>query len=203
MSLNLSWIEFIYWSSTIVGGVFFVLRTVMMVAGFAGGDADLDGDMGADTHLDGDLDGNPDGGSHHDADASFKMLTVQGLTAFFLMFGLVGLATLYAAWPVVLTMLAGTAAGAFTMWVIAQVFRGMGRLQMEGNIHIENAVGQEGRVYLTIQPKAGGQVQVAVQGALKIFDAVAVDGRRIATGEKVRVVGVSDANTLKVERMEG
>ncbi|MBI3157967.1 MAG: hypothetical protein HYZ26_00015 [Chloroflexi bacterium] len=205
MGLSLSWIEFIYWASTIVGGVFFVLRTVAMVIGFGGGDG-LDGDFDADFggDMDGGLGGHDAGGngSHHDADASFKMLSVQGLTAFFLMFGLVGLATLYADWPLFLTMLAGTAAGAFTVWVIAQVFRGMGRLQSEGNIHIQNAIGQEGSVYLTIQPRASGQVQVTVQGALKIFDAVTVDGKRIATGEKVRVVGVSDEKTLKVERVE-
>lgn len=198
MNLELTWIEFIYWASTIVGGVFFVLRTAMMVMGFAGGETELEGDFDADL-MDPDA-GGPGNVHHEDADASFKMLSVQGLTAFFLMFGLVGLATYYAGLHVFLTMLAGTAAGLVTMYVIAQVFRMMGRLQSEGNIHIENAVGQMGEVYLTIQPKASGQVRVAVQGSLKIFDAVATDGKKIATGEKVRVVGVQDSSTLKVEK---
>ncbi|TAK14009.1 MAG: hypothetical protein EPO32_03535 [Anaerolineae bacterium] len=199
MNLELTWIEFIYWASTIVGGGFFILRTVMMVMGFAGGDTDLDGDL--DMTMDADPDASGPGHVHHeDADASFKVLSVQGLTAFFLMFGLVGLATLSAGMHVLLTMMAGTAAGLVTMYVIAQVFRIMGRLQSEGNIHIENAVGQIGDVYLTIQPKSSGQVRVTVQGSLKIFDAVAADGKKIATGEKIRVVGIQDSKTLKVEK---
>lgn len=192
MSLSMSWIEFIYWASTIIGGVFFVLRTAMMVVGFGAEGLEAEADLDADI-----LD---DVGNPGDPDMAFKMLSSQGLTAFFLMFGLVGLATLSAEWPLVLTIFSGAVAGIFTVWVIGQVFRGMLFLRSEGNLRIENAIGQEGEVYLTIQPKSSGQVQVTVQGALKIFDAVAADGKRIATGEKIRVVAVVDSQTLKVEK---
>lgn len=194
MALSMSWLEFVYWACTILGGVFFVLRTVLMVMGF--GAEGLEGELDAD--LDADI---LDDGHTGEAEGAFKLLSAQGLTAFFLMFGLVGLATLRAGWPVLLTILSGLAAGAFTVWVISQVFRGMTRLQSEGNIRLENAIGQDGEVYLTIQPKTGGQVQVAVQGSLKVLDAIAADGKKIATGEKVRVVGLADAKTLKVEKI--
>jgi hypothetical protein len=56
-------------------------------------------------------------------------------------------------------------------------------------------------VYLGIPPKGSGQVQVPVQGALKIFDAVSKEGKNIKTGKKVRVTGTVDNKTLIVEEI--
>ena len=40
------------------------------------------------------------------------------------------------------------------------------------------------------------------QGSLKIFDAVSKNGKKIATGEKIKVVDVVDTDTLVVEKFE-
>jgi hypothetical protein len=53
---------------------------------------------------------------------------------------------------------------------------------------------------LTIPNNGTGQVKIIAQGSLKIFDAVSNHEGVIATGEKVRVVGVAAGNTLIVEK---
>lgn len=180
---GLSWIEVIYWASAIVGGTLLLLR--MLLLAFGGGDfgEDVDGDVSLDE------------------DVGFKFMSLQGLTSFFMMFGLVGLTMLKADLPVLLTVIGGVAAGAVTVGVIGLIFSQMKRLQTEGTINIRNTIGNEGSVYLTIPKNGTGQVQVIVQGSLKIFDASSKSKTAIATGEKVRVVDVSGGNTLIVEKI--
>lgn len=189
---GLTWIEIIYWASTIIGGTLFILRLIIL---FVGGDIS---DQGADSALDaaGDVVSVGEG----DADLSFKLLSVQGLTSFFMMFGLVGLALLKADVPDLLTVVGGMLAGLVTVAITGLIFTQMKRLQMEGTINIQNTVGTAGSVYLTIPKNGTGQVQIIAQGSLKIFDAVSSNKSMIATGEKIHVVGVAGGNTLVVEK---
>jgi membrane protein implicated in regulation of membrane protease activity len=138
--------------------------------------------------------------THADTYASFKLLSMQGLTAFFMMFGLVGLALLRANLAVILTVAGAAAAGMFTVWVITMIFSQMGRLQSEGTLNVQNAIGETGSVYLAIPVQGSGQVRVTVQGALRILDAISPEDEKIETGAKVRVTGVVDSHTLIVER---
>lgn len=192
---GLSLIEIIYWVSTIIGGTLFILRTLMMFAGSGFSDDAFDSAMDSDIHFDG---GDSD---HHHADSSFKLLSLQGLTAFFMMFGLVGLALLRAGLPSLLTVAGGAIAGTVTVWIIGAIFTQMKRLQSDGNIHIQNTIGTEGVVYLTIPKNGTGQVQIVAQGALKVFDAVSNNKTPLSTGVKVRVTKVTTDNTLIVEKI--
>lgn len=189
---GLTWIEIIYWASTIIGGTLFILRLIIL---FAGGDL---GEQGADSSLD--AGGDVLSGNQVDADVSFQLLSVQGLTSFFMMFGLVGLALLKAGLPVLVTVIGGMVAGLVTVAVTGLIFTQMRRLQTEGTINIQNTIGTDGSVYLTIPKNGTGQVQIIAQGSLKIFDAVSRNRNMIATGEKVQVVGVAGGNTLIVEK---
>jgi membrane protein implicated in regulation of membrane protease activity len=181
---GLNWIEVIYWVSAVVGGTLLLLRMLLLIFG--------GGDFGDDV----------DGGGALDGDVGFKFLSLQGLTSFFMMFGLVGLAMLRANLPVFLTVVGGMAAGAATVVVTGLIFSQMKRLQTDGTINIRNTIGSEGSVYLTIPRNGTGQVQVIVQGSLKIFDASSKGKTAISTGEKVRVVDVAGGNTLVVEKIK-
>jgi len=225
---NLSWIELIYWAATIIGGTLFLLRTILFLVGGGLGDHDYDTGMADAIHMDAAADGlhsdgmvdtnfdaslddihpdiHPDGlelSEIHPAetDISFQLLSMQGLTAFFMMFGLVGLALYKASLFVPLTVVGAVLGGLFTVWVIGILFSQMARLQSDGTIEIGNAVGQTGSVYLGIPAKGTGQVQVTIQGALKIVDAITADGQKIRTGENVKVSGIRDAKTLIVEKI--
>ncbi|MBN1119557.1 MAG: NfeD family protein [Anaerolineae bacterium] len=229
---NMTWIELLLWASTIIGGTLFILRTIMMVVGvgfhhgdvdssFAGdfhGDVDssfhgdFHGDIGSDIHADihdvhdvHDIDADhhvDHGDTEGDSDISFRLLSLQGLTAFFMMFGLVGLALLKAKVNLFLILAGGGLAGYFTVHLLSLIFSQAMRLQSDGTLNIQNAVGQTGSVYLTIPAQGTGQVQVTVQGARRIIDARSKGEQVIKTGEKIRVTGVLGSSTLEVERIE-
>ena len=91
----------------LISSALFLVQLVMMLIGgdhadvdaqmdvdVAGMDADLDMDL--DVHGDVDMDGSLDAGQpeavHADSDVAFKVVSVQGLMAFFMMLGWVGLA---------------------------------------------------------------------------------------------------------------
>jgi membrane protein implicated in regulation of membrane protease activity len=202
---DMLWIEIIYWAATIIGGTLFILRVIMMLIGGGFGDGDVDvphdlpHDIPHDVHLDGDMHADVSG-DHPSANISFKLLSVQGLTSFFMMFGLVGLALLKSNLPILVTVIGATLAGLVTVAVTGLIFSQMNRLQTEGTIRIQNTIGTEGTVYLTIPREGTGQVQVIVQGSLKIFDAVSKEKKMIATGERVQVAGVASGNILIVEK---
>jgi hypothetical protein len=191
---GLTWIEIIYWAATIIGGTLFVLRVIMM---FVGGDFS---DDAVDSALD--TGGDALSGHHAGGDISFKLISVQGLTSFFMMFGLVGLALLKANLPILLTVIGGMLAGLATVAITGLIFTQMKRLQSEGTINIQNTIGKEGSVYLTVPKNGTGQVQIIVQGSLKIFDAVSNNKNTIATGERIHVIGVTSGNTLIVEKIK-
>ncbi len=179
---SLTRVEQIYAGCAVFGAALFLLRTVLLVAGH--GEAGADGDAGD---------------VHEDADASFKVLSLQGLTAFFMMFGLASLAlSRQGGWGPVWPVVGGLAAGLFTVWVIARIFTGMKKLQSDGTLRLEQAVGQEGEVYLPVAPGKSGQVRVTVQGQLRVLSA-ATDGAVLETGTRIRVVRVTGGNLLWVE----
>lgn len=204
---NLTWIEAIFWGATIIGGTFFVLRMLLLLVGGGMGFHAFDTHFGGDIHVDHDIHldaSHADTSSDHspsDSDLSFRLLTLQGMTAFFMMFGLVGLALLKANLSIPVTLAGGTIAALVAVRVIGFMFEQMKHLQSDGTLDIRNAVGQSGSVYLTIPAQGTGQVQIPVQGALRIFDAASTGEQIIPTGEMVRVTGLVDGNTLVVERI--
>ena len=185
--LSLAPIDKFFTFCALLGGIMFVVRTVLMFLGGDGGNVDGDVDT-IDVH-------------HGDADVSFKLLSFQGVTAFFMMFGLVGLAlSRQTRLNEAAAVAGGVAAGGLTVWIIGKIFLGMKRLQDDGTLNLQNAVGQEGTVYLTIAPGGAGKAQIVIQGRLQIFDAVTEGPDALKTGERIRVTKLSGANILVVEK---
>ena len=179
---SLTWIETVYLASAVVGGLLFFLRMLLFL--FAGGIGENLEAFDADT---------PDGDA-------FPALSLQSISAFFMMFGLVGL-TLYSLdVHLVWVILGSLVAALFSVWVIGILFTAMRRLQSSGNIKIDSAVGAVGTVYLTIPAGKTGQVSISVQGSLRTYDAVSKDGKQIKTGETIQVVAVVGTRTLVVQK---
>ena len=95
----------------------------------------------------------------------------------------------------------GLIAGVFTVWVVSKVFIGFQSLQSDGTIRIENAIGREGSVYLTIPEGDIGKVNVTVQGRLTEFEAVSLNKKKIETGQRVKVINVIGRDRLVVEKI--
>ncbi|HMP72420.1 MAG TPA: hypothetical protein PKE55_04070 [Kiritimatiellia bacterium] len=174
--------EKFFFGCALFGTSLFVIRMLLTLIG-------IDGDDGGEVSL-------------GDADVSFKFLSIHGLSAFFMMFGLVAftLSWQHKQEPFI-AVAAGTAAGAFTTWVISKLFVMMKRLQSDGTLDVRNAVGIEGSVYLTIPEGRSGQVRISIQNRLRHLNAVAEDGQAIPTGARVVVARVLDGETLSVRKI--
>ena len=167
----------------IVGGILFLFRLVLQL--FGGDDVD-----GGDVS---------DGLDH--SDGSFTFLSLHGITVFLVMFGLVGLTLLVEGGVREGWALVGAAVGGLaSMWGMGQVYMLMRKLQSSGNIVIDNAVGKEGSVYLTIPVEGSGQVQIAYQNKMHLEDAISENGIELKTGERVKVIGVRGGTTLVVRK---
>ena len=169
-------IEQLFLLCALLGGTILILRLILTVAGIDG----HDGDTG-----------------HVSSEHGFQILTIQGISSFFAMFGVVGY-TLYhnASLGMIIALIGAVISGLLAVWIIQRIFMGMLHLQSSGTLPLSEAVGSEGSVYLTVG-KDGGRVQINFANRLREFEAVSADGAPIPTGTAIRVQSVA-ANTLVV-----
>lgn len=175
-----------------IGSIVFVFQLVLMLVG-AGGDG-ADGADGAGMEAGHDV-------AHADSDVAFKVLSIQGATAFVMVFGFAGFAmTRGSGFGAIPSLAVAFVAGFAAMWLVAKTFAVFRRMQSSGTLDLKNAVGQAGRVYLGVKPDAPGKIEVAVQGRLQIFDAVSEGGEALPTDTRVVVVRVENQNVMVVRR---
>ncbi|KPA15281.1 Nodulation efficiency, NfeD [Candidatus Magnetomorum sp. HK-1] len=185
-------IEWFFFACSIFGGFFFVVRLLLQIMGFINiSDIDIQTDHDA-IHTDHDI---------SDSFDSFKYFTIQNLTAFFMMFGLVGMGMIKSHINIILTLICACFFGGFTVYLIIKIFSSVSYLESSGTLDMNNAIGQEGSVYLTIPKNGSGQIQISIQDRMQIFDAICEHGEVIETGERVIVLRVLDGYTLSVEKM--
>ncbi len=199
---SLTSLQTVFFIFALIGTVLFLIQLILIMIG--GGDTDADtGDLNTgdlDTDFDGDVSADADGAAAHhhpSSDAAFKLLSFQGLTAFFMMFGLVGLAMNRGSEQgTVLSIGVAIAAGFGCMWLVAKLFQLFHGLQSSGTINLDNAVGRRGRVYLTIKKDTPGQIEVEVQGHLKIYEAISAENEMLPTDTSIKVVGINGATMV-------
>ena len=195
----MDWLSKVYIGAAVLGGAIVVVRIILLIVG-GSFDADVDMDVDADVDFDVDADAG-DGLAGGEADTSFAIFSLQTISGFLLMFGLIGLAILQmrengAVWSIV----GGGAAGTLTAYIFGKLMASMKKLQSSGTINLQNAIGTEGDVYLTIPADGIGKVQIAIQGGLKIFNAKSADDAALPTGSRVEVVQVVSGNVLVVKK---
>ena len=183
-------IEVFFGICALIGGAFVLLRIVTQLIGIDHGDS---GNFDAGGH---------DFDSHHaDSDVGFKILSLHGLTAFLMMFGLVGLALYRQSGMGTFISISGAiVAGLASVWIIKKLFYVIVNLQSSGTIAIDSTVGAQGKVYTTIPENGTGRVLITVNNSLREYDAASQDTHAIATATPIRVVWV-DGNILVVERI--
>lgn len=190
---GLTGLEKVYFTCAATGGLLFTFWLVMQFLG--GGDHGADADVGGDVGH-GDV-------SHGDGslDPSFKVVSLHGITSFFTMFGLVGLALSKQEASAFISTAGGMFAGFLMVWAMGYLFAAFMKLQSSGTLDMRNAIGQEGTVYLSIPEEGTGKAQVTVQGRLQVFNAVSERKQAIPTGERVKVVRVVGGDTVSVVKM--
>ncbi|MBP5493416.1 MAG: NfeD family protein [Clostridiales bacterium] len=149
----------------------------------------------------------PDGRTYVDrADkvhgSGFKLFTMQGIIAFFSIYGWTGLLFMKANWHVFPASTVAALCGIVAMFLMSLALWGMLKIQSDGTVNIKNALGQSGEVYIPIPGKreSSGKVMVKVQDQLSEFDAVTDEDEKIATGTQVTVIGITKGTTLIVTK---
>lgn len=149
------------------------------------------------------------GMGHHDAmDAvdhfdGGSLLSTKPITGFFLGFGWAGGIALESGLSVPVAMVIAMGSGGVLMVAIAALLRAVYSLRSDGTRKMDDAIGAIGTVYITLPPAraSGGQINVTVSGRLETVPALNAALRSIPSGEKVKVVGLVDAQTVLVEPM--
>ena len=183
-------VETFFFICAVVGGFFVLMKFAMMFMGF---DHDVSHDFdggghGIDAH-------------HSDSDTGFHVLSLHGISSFLMMFGLVGLAMYRQnGLGTFISLTGAVVAGCISVWIIGKLFFMFNKLQSNGTISIDSAVGAQGKVYLKIPEEGTGRVLVNAKNSLREYDASTNDGKGIETGTPIRVIWV-DGNVVVVERI--
>ncbi|MCF6184967.1 MAG: NfeD family protein [Bacteroidales bacterium] len=184
----LSSLQKIHWAIALPSTTIFVIQLIISLT--AGVDSDLD--TSADHN--GDFSGDQDAGMH--------IFSVKSILAFLMFYGWGGLAAIdrgmHVWWGVSgISLALGLIMMLFTAWIFFMLLK----LQSSGTLVMENALGKEAEVYLTIpaKKKGNGKVQIIIQEGYKTLDAVTEDTEDIKTGSFVEVIEVVN-DTLVVKR---
>jgi hypothetical protein len=192
---SFSGVNAVFFLSAVFGGVLFIFHLILMIVGGVHSAWDAGGHAGVDAH-------GADTAHSGDSDASFKLLTLRGLTAFFLIFGLVGLAmSIDSHFGPIGSLFGACVAGLIAMYAVAKFFTMLLRVQSSGTVNMNNAIGAEGTVYLTIPAGGTGKVQILIQDHLNIYDAISDTQETIKTGEGIRVTRLVAGEILVVEKL--
>jgi hypothetical protein len=179
---GLSTILKIYWGIAIPFTLFFALQLIFSFAGTESPDDLPDAEVEADHGI------------------PFQFLTLKNLVGFFTIFSWTGIACISAGYSNGLSLFISTIAGLIMMGIMAGLFYLMLKSGADGTMKINDAVGNVGEVYLTIQPKRenAGKIQIKVGGSLRTLDAVTDDEKPIPNGRFVKVIKVIGDNILLV-----
>jgi hypothetical protein len=208
----------------VIGGAVLFFQVVMMLLGFAhhGGDVSAvhhADPMAGGTFHDGDFSGGSvdDGGSlGHDSAGQdgghtgahsignwfYEVISIRTLSAAATFYGLVGKIAQAMNFSDKGSFLLAACAGAGGMYGVYWLYKQAYKLQHTGTENIRNAVGASGVVYVPIPAKraGAGKITFKLQNRLVEYLAVTDDDARIATGEKIEIVGLVSSDTVRVAR---
>ena len=173
----------IFYTIGFVAAAVLALQVLLLAVGF-GGDFDFGVD---DTGLSG-------------------TISLRGLTAFFFVFGWVGVLMADANVPLAASVGGAAVAGTLAMVGVGILWRRFSSLESDGSLDYSTAVGSVGRVYLTVPDdrSPAGKIEVMVQGRLRQVAAVAERGSgAVPPGERVEVVGTINPTTVLVRPFSG
>jgi membrane protein implicated in regulation of membrane protease activity len=178
-----------FWGISIVFSILFLIQFVFSLIGL---------DMNTD--LDGDIDVEASG----EFDSDFTLLSVRSIIAFFTFFGWTGVLILNAGGSTITAVSFAALAGLVAMAIVGYLIYLFSRLSEDGNVDINNALLNVGKVYLTIPAEEAGQgkIHITIDGSMKELNAITKNMEELPTGSKIRVIEVLDNNILIVEPIE-
>lgn len=137
----------------------------------------------------------------HDAlHGGLDLLSVRALSAGLAAFGAGGMLGMRTPLGAVAGLAIGSVLGAAAALGVAWIMRSMLRLESDGSVMLENAIGATAHVYLGIPPaRAGmGKVLVTVQGRTLELAAVTAHDAPLPTGVNVVIIDVVGSDVVEV-----
>jgi hypothetical protein len=199
--------ETVYMICAAVGGTLIVCQFLATLLGL-GGHHDLGGhdvgDGGGHDIVGHDTDGHDAAGHHESAHEShlnwfFSKLTFRTLSAAFAFFGLAGLACIRLQVDPILGLAIALGAGALAIFVVAWLMQFLARLNVDGTVRIERAMGSRGTVYLSVPGAKAGVGKVHVNLLNRTVEYKAITSQEpLPTGAKIIVVGIASADTVEI-----
>ncbi|HEY1052436.1 MAG TPA: hypothetical protein VGE39_21850 [Prosthecobacter sp.] len=173
----------LYWGISIIASV---LQVFLLIGAFIGGGSDFD--HGADSH---------DGST---AD-SVKILSLRILVAFFVGFGWMGVLAQRQHLPPSTTVLMAAGSGVVFMALMFVTMRMLMTMRHDGSLRYENAIGIQGKVYVTIPPARSGvgQIEVMLQGRLITAEAVTDAPEALPPRSGIQITSLMPPNTFVVK----
>jgi membrane protein implicated in regulation of membrane protease activity len=194
----------VYLICAVVGGTLIVCQFLAILVGL-GGHHDLGGHDAGGHDLGGHDGVAHDGAGHHEAGHGsepnwfFSLLTLRTLTAAFAFFGLAGLAASGADMEPVQSLAIALGAGALAILAVGWLMRLLIKLNVDGTVRIERAVGARGTVYLSVPGARSGVGKVHVNQLNRTIEYKAVTAQdQLPTGAEIVVVGIVGADTVEV-----
>lgn len=182
-----------------IAGVVVLLAQVAMTLFGIGGDTEPIMEVGDDLEMGDEL------ADHHGMSTwFFGALSLRSVTAFMAFFGLGGRMALAFSLGNFLALIWALGLGMVAMVGVALSMRLLHDLRSDGNVRIENTLGTTGTVYLSVPGRRSGvgKVEVSVQGRSMTYPAI-TNAEELRTGSRVKVTGISDANTLEISLDDG
>lgn len=173
----------------VLGGALLVLQIVLAVVGVD--HHGVDAAPGVDAHA--------HDGVGHIVGHGLDLFSARSITAGLAFFGVAGAAAARAGWRPGLAAFAGVVAGLVAMLAVAWVMSQLLRLEDDGTVRVERALGAPATVYLAIPGAKGGagKVTLTLQGRTVEYQAVTA-GAPLPTGAPVVVVDVVAPDMLEV-----
>ena len=193
-----SFVETAFFICAIVGGTLIVCQFALSLLGI-GGDNDVADHSGHDV-AGGDHDGTHESGHGNSSTHFLGMLTFRTLSAAVAFFGLAGLAAMHSEVKPAPTIGLAVLAGAGALYITSQILRMVSKLNVDGTVRVNQAIGARGTVYLSIPGGRGGtdKVHVTMLGRSVEYNAVTHHTDTLAAGTPIIVGGVVSGDTVEV-----
>lgn len=203
---GIGYFERIFWIFAFPSTSVFILQVIITLMGLGDNGNDISGIQDPMDEVPQDLvemDVNDNPGEFLDFKYKFKLVTIRSLVVFFTVFSWTGIVATTSGIGKVVTVIVALILGFVMMFVVAYIYYFLTKFVEDGTMNMMNAINKEGLVYLTISRRREhiGKVEVVVQGALRLLDAV-TDGDAIPTGSKVIVINIIENKLLLVERID-
>ena len=188
--------EDVYTYCAVIGSTLVAGQFLLNLIGF-GHDVDLHDVSLGDAHAD----VATDSAGHGDG-WFVGILSFRAITAAVAVFGIAGLLSSSSQrFSPINSLLIALVAGGGMLYSVGWMLRKLYKFGSEGTLHIENAIGEAGRVYLSVpgRQSGAGKVTVTVQGRSTQFRAMTPD-EDLPQGTPVIVAGVLGPGMLEVVR---